>query len=100
MIKSWLSYCETRHKRICSPSSAETANKLRVIDVDTLEVKAAPKNCEYVALSYVWGEPSSAGRYSKVVEDSFVVTRNLGYKYLWVDKHASPAPPLTVSSAY
>jgi hypothetical protein len=75
--------------------------KLRVIDVDALNVIAAPEKCEYVALSYVWGaHPVTAPRkFPSVVEDSFVVTKNLGYKYLWVDKYVGLTYHLAILSA-
>lgn len=101
MIKSWISFCEGKHKRLCNPSIAEIVEKLRVIDVDTLDIIGAPENCEYVALSYVWGaHVTPPGRFPKVVEDSFVVTKKLGYKYLWVDKYVSLAYPWAILSAY
>ncbi|KAJ9150227.1 hypothetical protein NKR23_g3711 [Pleurostoma richardsiae] len=89
MIKSWISFCQSKHKRRCDPLPTEIVKKLRVIDVDALNVIAAPEKCEYVALSYVWGaQPVTTPRkFPRVVEDSFVVTKKLGYKYLWVDKY-------------
>lgn len=90
VIKSWISFCERKHKRLCNPSTNDMAQKLRVINIDTQDIINATENCEYVALSYVWGaHAATAGRFSKVVEDSFIVTKKLGYKYLWVDKYVS-----------
>jgi hypothetical protein len=39
---------------------------------------------KYVALSYVWGPPS--GDWPKTILDAVEVTKQLGEKYLWVDR--------------
>ncbi|KAK2613145.1 hypothetical protein N8I77_000072 [Diaporthe amygdali] len=59
-----------------------------VLDVDSRRRVSKPDKCEYIALSYVWGTQAAVSEsFSKVVEDSFVVTKKLGYKYLWVDRY-------------
>jgi len=56
--------------------------------------------CQYVALSYVWGDPPVSGssstsapdftngrnHFDKIIEDALVVTQELGFFYLWVNK--------------
>jgi hypothetical protein len=56
---------------------------------------SAPEDCQFVALSYVWGDDyaSAAESTSKplhfplTVEDSLLATLALGYQYLWVDRY-------------
>ncbi|KAF2998487.1 hypothetical protein E8E13_003053 [Curvularia kusanoi] len=79
-----------------------------MIDCKTLEIVTAPPNCNYFALSYVWGNASNtapsdssissvpAGTRSllsiaaPVVRDAIEVVRSLGWRYLWVDKYCIP----------
>lgn len=92
-IQAWISFCQSKHKRLCMPTTSTNIPALKVIDITTQKVVAAPKRCEYVALSYVWGvsrQYVSSSIFPKVVKDSLVITSKLGYKYLWVDKYVSP----------
>ncbi|CAG8972756.1 hypothetical protein HYALB_00006848 [Hymenoscyphus albidus] len=70
----------------------------RVIDCLSTKVVKAAKNCEYVALSYVWGKPLSSGPGGdlafqnvefapKVILDSIELVKRLGLQYLWVDRY-------------
>jgi hypothetical protein len=65
---------------------------LRLINCDSEHVEDAPENVRYSALSYVWGKPE-AGSYEtsqtfqRTVQDAIVATKELGLKFLWVDKH-------------
>lgn len=70
----------------------------RVIDCVTRQIVRAPICCHYVALSNVWGEteqmprgeaPDTPAKFPMVVEDSIAVVQELGYRYLWVDRHVS-----------
>lgn len=79
------------------------------IDCDSGKLVSPPSSCAYAALSYVWGAISSAEqvehdtsicnsgtnqsylaldeRAPRVVQDAITVTKELGLKYLWVDKY-------------
>ncbi|PQE32253.1 heterokaryon incompatibility protein [Rutstroemia sp. NJR-2017a WRK4] len=78
----------------------------RVIDVERDKVVLAPENCQYVALSYVWGEMTRTsalmlrkGNVQQLAEDfsiprsnlpatirdAMVVCAKIGKRYLWVD---------------
>ncbi|KAJ0333837.1 hypothetical protein COL922a_010394 [Colletotrichum nupharicola] len=56
------------------------------IDYDIVKV-SLPEGQEYVALSYVWGTKAPETGFPRVVQDAFVVCRNLGVGYLWVDRY-------------
>lgn len=90
-LKGIVQNCVASHEG-CQASQKKQAEGLRVIDCETQEVVEAPPDCQYFALSYVWGAPAASGDAkgrSKVVQDSITVTREFGCKYLWVDKHVS-----------
>ncbi|KAI1145272.1 HET-domain-containing protein [Nemania diffusa] len=71
---------------------------LLVIDCLNRKLVATSQQCEYLALSYVWGQTSAdAGettqrsdalpaRLPATVEDAMKVVAELGFRYLWVDK--------------
>ncbi|KAK3360951.1 heterokaryon incompatibility protein-domain-containing protein, partial [Lasiosphaeria ovina] len=88
IVKSWLAFCEARHKTLCLPPARQPP-MMRVIDVDTEDDMTAPDPCHYVALSYVWGKQAAAEnklKFTQVVIDSLALCKLLGYKYLWVDE--------------
>ncbi|TVY22810.1 hypothetical protein LHYA1_G008400 [Lachnellula hyalina] len=97
--KEAINYCREHHDELCSPMHAKVVKALRVVDCRTRCVVASPEDCQYVALSYVWGKVgaitvedndpkrSEVPKYPEVVEDSIVVTLNLDYRYLWVDRY-------------
>lgn len=71
---------------------------LLVIDCFSSQVVAAETNCEFVALSYVWGSRRGGGeerfqsdlrdrRLPQTVQDAMNVVRVLGMRFLWVDRY-------------
>ena len=108
LIRDWLSTCEQRHKD-CHHSWQRTSVDelhLRVIDVHERCILVAPKNCKYVALSYMWGDrdlvvetlksnfetfmiPQGLDKGPKplprTISDAIDLVRAIGQKYLWVD---------------
>ena len=115
-ISRWLSLCETRHlecRRLTQHRTALRSNndEFWVIDVNERRLCKSTLNCEYVALSYVWGERSSlracnnsssatlslellhqtnvnsplSPNLPQTIEDAITVTQGLGQRYLWVD---------------
>jgi hypothetical protein len=96
-IKSWIASCITGHSPFpCMPRNPGL-QRLRVIDCNSRTVVSAPESCQFVALSYVWGDgyASAVGSTSELfdfpltVKDSLLVTLALGYQYLWVDRYVS-----------
>lgn len=86
--RSWLRICEEEHGGSCKEAS-ELVPGMRSIDCDARVVIKAQPQMIWVALSYVWGDAQPAsllGATSKTVEDAIKVTKDLGYRYLWIDQ--------------
>jgi hypothetical protein len=95
LVKHWVRECKDRHV-ICAPVQQRFLHGIKVIDCSQGQVVQAPEACAYVALSYVWGKAqrqvNSVARdvavgFPRTIEDSIEVTRQLGYRYLWVDRY-------------
>jgi hypothetical protein len=95
-IRNWVLHCDSGHSYACKASDKLSLPNFRVIDCETREIMLAPQDCQYVALSYVWGTskqsspellpllPSPA---VLVVEDALIATLSVGLRYLWVDQY-------------
>lgn len=94
-VKRWIIKCEREHKINCTidPKAQEYLRDLRVIDCESNTVVPAPTDCRYVALSYVWGQQRSASETlldpPETIAHSIHFARELGYRYLWIDKYVS-----------
>ena len=72
LVRKWLTTCEHLHHGQCPPrkgivkqeENGEGLKILRVIDVTDGRVVEAPRDCRYVALSYVWGTSSLRSPYT------------------------------------
>lgn len=111
-LKSWLNTCEKHHGADCHTpqwlGEPSQPTFLKVIDVEKRCVVAAPPNCRYVALSYVWGNPKEMGSQRwlmkrahvdesqlhngldldllpKTITDTMALVSQIGERYLWVD---------------
>lgn len=94
LVEDWLSSCWRLHGPDCKPQYSDELRHIRLIDVkDRIVVAHPPQPCEYIALSYVWGnkERKSFRLGSRVetppqtIEDAMTCTRILGKRYPWVD---------------
>ncbi len=97
IVQNWLFSCQRLHPLTCSPSWSEDIRKIFLIDVSSRHITSYPsEKCEYLALSYVWGEFKqdipNAGRpgtalekVPRTVEDAMSLVKELGKQYLWVD---------------
>ena len=104
-VLSWIDTCDHTHGSHCAPKLEVHLKGLKVIDCPTRTVVYAPQNCKYLALSYVWGSlptPESTiplaetpGAHQvhlprilpKTIEDSIILVKMLGYRYLWIDRY-------------
>lgn len=106
ILRKCIQKCGRLHKVTCLAKSSLPGN-LRVIDC--YEKTLVPlQSSDYVALSYVWGFPKSeheivhqpkldatdrrltviSQRLPLTILDAMAVVRNLGYRYLWVDRYS------------
>lgn len=86
-IRRWLEFCEMHHYVGCSEAEEATLSGFSLIDRHTRCIVPAPNDCEYIALSYVWGkgfqEPQTGdikildSRASLVIEDAITVVKML-----------------------
>ncbi|CVK91497.1 related to tol protein [Fusarium mangiferae] len=83
-ISDWIEYCNKNHLQRCKPDKFILPPKFKVIDCEEPKVISAPDDCEYAALSYVWGNIEN--KFPQVVKDSIKVASRLGCRYLWVDR--------------
>lgn len=97
-LKSFMRDCIQNHGPTCRPiSKSSRVPGLKLIEISSGKVVDAADQCEYLALSYVWGEcqysddPKKAPR---VIQDTFSVAEKLGLDYVWIDKYASPCATL------
>lgn len=97
-IKAWIGDCQSRHADRCSLHPPNNLKDLKVIDCDREEVVSAPIQCQYIALSYVWGvvdscptiiTPNTLRYLPRTIIDAIKITRDLGCRYLWVDRYVS-----------
>jgi len=93
--RQWIRNCISSHVECKSPPDSDF-HDLKVLDCRDRIIVSAPKHCEYVALSYVWGKvrlenaldfPRIPDILPRTVEDSIIATRMLGYRYLWIDRY-------------
>jgi hypothetical protein len=103
VIKGWLEFCHHNHKALCKQKhKPRIPQGFRVIDclkrkVVPWEDVAHPK--QYVTLSYFWGSSKDESTIRKgsipnpspsTIEDTILLTINLGYRYLWIDRYCIP----------
>jgi hypothetical protein len=110
LLREWVNLCEKHHGNQCKEppwlKGAGWPSGHRVIDVRTNKIIAAPNDCRYAALSYVWGERKQDTDYRctrekvplytedggllrislpRTITDAMDVVRSLGNCYLWID---------------
>ena len=94
MIKDWLRRCDDRHPIACRPFVLDGLKQIKLVDVETRQiVMYPPDGCDYISLSYVWGDVDQPGyklgqilpTVPATLEDAMVVTRNLGKQHFWAD---------------
>lgn len=97
-IRQCLERCRQTHWDCCNEPKGSAPSNLRVIDcqLPIPAVVPAPRDCQYAALSYVWGSPQAPAmeyqtseEFPRVVLDAILATTSLGIRYMWVDRYVS-----------
>lgn len=92
-LNATMKSCVESHGQTCRPMSKfSRIPGFKVIEVANRKVVGASDQCEYLALSYVWGDHQYSDDLRAappVIQDTFSVAENLGLKYVWIDKYAS-----------
>ncbi|KAG5800686.1 hypothetical protein H9Q69_000245 [Fusarium xylarioides] len=110
LIQKGLEHCQRYHSEQCNAKFDKGLLTTKMLDVDTRKVVDCPDNCDYLALSYVWGgiHPADgaleAGTLPQTIEDAITLTKKLGKRYLWVDalcidQSPNPTPEQAASKA-
>ncbi|KAF5013882.1 hypothetical protein FDECE_131 [Fusarium decemcellulare] len=108
--RGWITWCRENHPRECNPRRVAAVPHFFLIDCSKRRIvehkqSGAGRPPQYVALSYVWGQPlpgrqppqrqqqqqslgeKGSGAVEAVVEDAISASLKLGYQYLWVDRY-------------
>jgi hypothetical protein len=92
-VSDCITYCIANHRETCNAAATSPTESLQVIDCQTRTVVNTPLDCQYVALSYVWGHSLSSASSNtiqnapKSIGDSIDLTLKLNLRYLWVDRY-------------
>lgn len=112
-LREWIRQCQETHTGTCRLASPHHLRTMKVIDCFTRTVvpfsfgdeyfalRYDKKNCNYLVklrsyFSYVWGSTNTDDNFEKssrlsavplVIEDAMTVVKNLGRRYLWVDRY-------------
>jgi hypothetical protein len=92
LLSTWIKkYTQQHEPSRCQPQ-AKPIPGFKVIDYRTRRViKISERECQYVALSYVWGDAvpddEDPQSYPPTIEDAITFTVTQGYHYLWVDRY-------------
>ncbi len=94
MVKTWINLCQSRHTKTCSIANRFSIPGLRFIGCDTRAIVPGEAHL-YVALSYVWvyimetsEDPNKLPEdLPNTIEDAMIVTKRLGYRYIWIDRY-------------
>jgi hypothetical protein len=100
--RSWLDICEQYHHSTCHVETFRI-HGMNLIDCENWIIVAANDSSRWLALSYVWGTsqqtPTSVAqtgfrrgsrlpeKVAATIRDAITVTKQLGYRFLWVDEY-------------
>lgn len=101
-----LAECTDHHLECANYKLGAFPRGARVIDCTTREIVDLVANMQYLALSYVWGNPLTSQAVQalsvkgqsvrlienapQTIEDAITVTKRLGYNFLWIDRYCIP----------
>lgn len=99
----WINMCQERHGQNCNRRLPLSG--FRLVDCDSLAIVHAQDSMSWTALSYVWANAQDVysghtacsymvphqqrlpNKLPGVVLDAISVTKQLGYKYIWIDRY-------------
>ncbi|KAK4186306.1 heterokaryon incompatibility protein-domain-containing protein [Podospora australis] len=90
LARKAVDWCIDNHPG-CRTTKPDVLRTTTMLDVFARKRVPCPENCEYVALSYVWGNvmPEEGalekGTLPQTLEDAITVTREMGWRYVWID---------------
>jgi hypothetical protein len=91
LLFTWFNKCRQEHQAAYCWPEAKSILGMKLIDCHTRRVVDAEHGCQYVTLSYVWGDATASGdtpgSYTPTIEDAITVADALGFRYLWVDRY-------------
>lgn len=93
LISGWVNACVERHDGSCLPVPTQKLDGIRLIDIESRTIVRYSPRCEYIALSYVWGNVTQEtfklgdkpGKLPRTLEDALLFTQKLGKRYTWID---------------
>lgn len=106
-VRQWYEYCHGNHNICRSVSLTAPPEAFRLIDTSERRLVKPSEPKDYVALSYVWGQCPDSSKLlalltnisdlakpgalrpslvSAAINDAIEICKNLGQRYLWVDR--------------
>lgn len=104
VVRGWLHTCDTEHGTACSTTFSKIwpmRPDMRLVDVQDMVLRWPVPEGDYVVLSYVWGGAEKLqlpypdrqeielwpyfNDLPKTIRNAITATRNMGFRYLWVD---------------
>jgi Heterokaryon incompatibility protein (HET) len=97
LVKRYLDSCKRFHKLTCTPKRSADLGDIVLIDTQTRALVRYPGfGCEYLTLSYTWGQIDQVDSYHykvgdilpslpRTIEDAMKLSCELGQRYIWVD---------------
>jgi hypothetical protein len=107
LVKSWIQYCECHHPQGKDTNNSEAPEnkdaRIRLIDVENLQLIEGSSSSRYIALTYVWGNSNfltlnrdnyddlhmtqglSKFKLPQTIADAILLCVQLGERCLWVD---------------
>lgn len=101
-VRKWIEHCRKFHSRTCEAGETALLPNSRFIDCFTRKIVKIDAQEDYYALSYVWSESDRGALadesgpnddclpdvgVSQTIEDAITAVKNLGARYLWVDRY-------------
>ena len=96
-VQQWINFCDEEHATSCIFEPESALKGLQFIDCETLQIFPSPERSPpYITLSYLWSRAGGLeqGSLSEdiplVIKDAIKVVKELGWRYLWVDRYCIP----------